>query len=357
MGFVGFGSFARGVSRVLCAIFGGPAVVGIAAGAVLAGCYQPTFPEALPCSESRRCPAGQTCRNDQCVRPEDLPDDAAPDAAEDAVLPSVDAGPDGPPGDRDRDGVLDPDDNCPDDPNSGQNDEDDDGVGNVCDNCPHRANPKQENMLDRPVPDGVGDACDPNPSVSGDTIAFFDAFDTLDPARWQSMGGSVEAKDGRVYVTPSAAGGVGDLILREPIDAFSIVVRARGTDTVGTEIRGFGAWVGASGTVPPTGFLCEHSTPLPDIATHTRVRLVEVSAGRTVLKESEALAFGTFQLTVLRNLSNPKALCCFLSGAGGGGSDDPNACGDVTLGPGRVGLRAVGLPTRFDWIVVFGRSP
>jgi hypothetical protein len=57
--------------------------------------------------------------------------------------------------DRDRDGVADSADNCPDDVNGQQFDSDGDGVGNVCDNCAFIPNPDQSD-LDL---DGVGDAC------------------------------------------------------------------------------------------------------------------------------------------------------------------------------------------------------
>jgi hypothetical protein len=50
-------------------------------------------------------------------------------------------------------------DNCPDDPNPGQEDDDADGTGNVCDNCPIDPNPGQEDDDS----DGSGDVCDPCP--------------------------------------------------------------------------------------------------------------------------------------------------------------------------------------------------
>jgi hypothetical protein len=62
-----------------------------------------------------------------------------------------------PPPDRDGDGVLNAEDNCPTIPNPGQEDADGDHLGDVCDNCPAAANPGQEDA-DR---DGSGDACDP----------------------------------------------------------------------------------------------------------------------------------------------------------------------------------------------------
>lgn len=72
-------------------------------------------------------------------------------------------------GDRDDDGVVDVNDNCPDAANSNQSDNDGDGLGDVCDadddndnvsdssdNCPLTFNPRQEDFDE----DGIGDACD-----------------------------------------------------------------------------------------------------------------------------------------------------------------------------------------------------
>ncbi|MCB9738956.1 MAG: lamin tail domain-containing protein [Deltaproteobacteria bacterium] len=65
------------------------------------------------------------------------------------------------PPDKDKDGVLDNDDNCPDMPNKDQLDSDNDGAGDVCDNCVLQ-NPDQKDTDG----DGLGDACDP--AVCGD---------------------------------------------------------------------------------------------------------------------------------------------------------------------------------------------
>jgi hypothetical protein len=88
--------------------------------------------------------------------------------------------------DTDGDGVLDPDDNCPADPNPAQADTDGDGVGDACndasdadgdewadglDNCPGVANPGQADTDG----DGVGDAC--NDASDGDGDEFADGLD------------------------------------------------------------------------------------------------------------------------------------------------------------------------------------
>ena len=58
--------------------------------------------------------------------------------------------------DNDEDGILDGDDNCPDNYNPSQTDSDGDGVGDLCDNCPDTANPDQADSDS----DGIGDECE-----------------------------------------------------------------------------------------------------------------------------------------------------------------------------------------------------
>jgi len=72
-------------------------------------------------------------------------------------------------GDFDTDGVLNQDDNCAADPNSGQDDADLDNHGDACDNCVNDSNPSQSDVDG----DGLGDACDPD--SDNDLIA-----DTID---------------------------------------------------------------------------------------------------------------------------------------------------------------------------------
>jgi hypothetical protein len=59
--------------------------------------------------------------------------------------------------DADRDGIADPQDNCPLIANGDQADADTDGIGDACDNCPAEPNPGQEDASGEA---GVGDACD-----------------------------------------------------------------------------------------------------------------------------------------------------------------------------------------------------
>jgi hypothetical protein len=135
----------------------------------LAGCFAPSAPAGAPCAAGmgdERCPADQICVQQ-------------PDGEETCEL--RDDG-DPPIGDRDRDGIIDVVDNCPDTPNLAQADEDTDGVGDVCDPCP----PFDDNA-DADA-DGVGDACDPNPGTPGDRLVAFEGFATPLPATWTTTG-------------------------------------------------------------------------------------------------------------------------------------------------------------------------
>jgi len=68
------------------------------------------------------------------------------------------------PMDEDGDGVIDMWDNCPCVFNRDQADWDGDGFGNACDNCPFHYNPDQEDGDG----DGLGDVCDPTPGCTDD---------------------------------------------------------------------------------------------------------------------------------------------------------------------------------------------
>jgi hypothetical protein len=73
-------------------------------------------------------------------------------------------------------------------------DEDEDGVRDLCDNCPGVANPLQENIRETnagAIADGVGDACDPRPTLGGDYIERLQTFSTpTDIGDWQILGGA-----------------------------------------------------------------------------------------------------------------------------------------------------------------------
>ena len=68
-------------------------------------------------------------------------------------------------------------------------DEDGDGVGDEVDNCPHVANPQQEDVGEMAAgpPDGVGDACDPEPARAGNRLVLFEGWHAA-PSGWTASG-------------------------------------------------------------------------------------------------------------------------------------------------------------------------
>ena len=157
-------------------------ILRVLACAAVVGCYAPHPPEGSPCTDSARCPAGQSCVAGFC-------------SSSDASPPP----PDAPPVDRDGDGVVDSLDNCPTVPNPGQENEDGDPLGDACDPCPVDADNTDSDG------DGVGDACDPNPMIMGDQIVLFEGFHHGLPAGWTTTMGAGTASGDDVIITAAAA--------------------------------------------------------------------------------------------------------------------------------------------------------
>jgi hypothetical protein len=74
--------------------------------------------------------------------------------------------------------------------------------------------------------DGVGDPCDPNPGVAGDTLVFFDGFGTLAP-QWQVLVGSVAVdSDGLHETTVGPPAGTLDTHATRSVAAADVIVEA-----------------------------------------------------------------------------------------------------------------------------------
>jgi hypothetical protein len=143
----------------------------LAAGFLLAGCYEAFPPSGVPCKSDVEdsCPSGQSCIRGTCR--------SLTGGVDASTIPEVDASTvDGPPSDLDGDMIPNANDNCPNTSNSDQHDEDADTVGDVCDNCPHVANTNQAKTGEPTTVNGAGDACDPRPGIPGDTIQKFYSF-------------------------------------------------------------------------------------------------------------------------------------------------------------------------------------
>jgi len=166
---------------------------------------------------------------------DNCPDDANTDQADEDNDGLGDACDDDTPGqgDPDGDGILSEDDNCPTVANENQADGDGDEVGNVCDNCSTVANTTQtdsdgddvgdacDNCADEPNADqldadgdGVGDACDNCPSLSNENQTDADGDDIGDVCEGdRDSDGRPDANDNCPTVNnPDQTDGDGDTV-------------------------------------------------------------------------------------------------------------------------------------------------
>jgi len=156
----------------------------------LAACYSPSYRDCEVTCASGSCPAGFHCDQGLCRN---------------QTGPCGDGGIDGPADDVDSDGVLNVNDNCPNDSNTDQANEDGDEYGDVCDPCPPFGTMADNDDSDG---DGVGNGCDTDPTSAGNRIEYFFGFSQTGvppggdatPGMWTFDG------SGEATVTASAAG-------------------------------------------------------------------------------------------------------------------------------------------------------
>lgn len=202
--------------------------------AVTVACYGPKYDDCAITCGSTGCPSGLACVAGYCRAPGADPSLACTDA---------------PPGDRDNDGTSDPEDNCPDMANADQADEDGDGLGDVCDPCPPF--PAPDNTDDDG--DGVGTGCDPDPTVGGNKILRFEAFnraptDATETGAWSFL-------DGEARLSDSTLGGPDNDLL------FAVTVSGKESVLAGVSIENLAGANAGIATIDQlaggTGFQCQ----------------------------------------------------------------------------------------------------
>lgn len=318
------------VSSGMFRIMRSGSALALSLGALVTACFSPHPVHGAACDAEGQCPTGQMCVANVC-------DGAA--AAE------VDAGRvDGPPGDRDGDGVPDGVDNCPDTPNADQGDEDGDHIGDPCDPCPIAAAAPG----DDPDNDGVAGICDPNPNTAGDKIVAFQGFHTAIPATWQVVGTANATGDDAVISAPA---GTHSAIV-PPIDAMTngTVMTSLSVDTT---VSGNQAKIGVALPYDPTkdkGIYCELYAPQGNSdANHSFVIYdgpadVQRASSRDIVWTKAT----TYQLAITRAGKN---YSCTVTPAGAAGKTITAQTGSTTA-VSKPALAAYNTNAHVDWLLV-----
>lgn len=304
---------------------------------VLVACYAPDTQPGLPCGANGACPRGQTCVVDTC-QPE-------------GTLASVDAAeaptPDGAPNDDDADGVANASDNCVGQANPDQHDEDGDLVGDVCDNCPHVANATQANVMEPAgQADGVGDACDPRPTIGGDTIERFIGFQAMPSdltltGTWAIAADAIE-KPG----TAEAALVVAGVRSHVTVEVGGVLLTYRPAYST------LHVTLGEPAEPYTCGFLDEIFEATPDF--HSGVFGQERATGWDMVSaDNHFLAnrlAGAFTVQAGADPTERRVRCTTIDARGTGFVDR----GALELGAGAVGVRSDGFGYRLDYLIIYG---
>jgi hypothetical protein len=168
--------------------------------------------------------------------------------------------------DRDGDGVLNEEDNCPLVANAEQTDEDGDGFGDVCDNCPALASSDSTDSDG----DGVGDVCDNCPSRSNSDQLDSDANGTGDACQPPAAPTGLIA-DGRAADNPAIV-----LDWDDATGAFLSYVVYRSEDPNGAYDRLAGGG-GFLGTLTTSEYVDEGPDMEHDVEYHYRVTVLGVN--------------------------------------------------------------------------------
>ena len=109
----------------------------------------------------------------------------------------------------------------------GFHDEDGDGFEDRCDMCPGVPNPDQADTLEA-IPDGVGDACDPSPSVTGDRLALFITFEEPNAFDdWSVVTGNWAVANGSLVHADPDASSQGSITLVESLPAVPLAIETK----------------------------------------------------------------------------------------------------------------------------------
>lgn len=121
-------------------------------------------------------------------------------------------------------------------------DEDGDAWADACDNCPSEPNADQRDRgeIDAgAAADGVGDACDPRPSLGGDYLVLFDGFEALGET-FELFG--TQSKPGNGALRLGAVRGFGQAFFTTPASVTRVDIAFDVVEASSTALQWTGVW-------------------------------------------------------------------------------------------------------------------
>lgn len=261
--------------------------------------------------------------------------------------PSVDAGgggpdgrSDGPPGDRDDDGLADVSDRCPDDYNPLDLDEDEDGTPDACDDCIGINAPQSDG--DR---DDIGDACDLFPTDPNTQLIHRFFVENGELAPWAASSASFLAGMDSA-VSGNNEGGDENLIWSGPLPASGTLWVETGfmPGIAGAGDFSIGVWLDADlSPTPANGSRCDVRTADID----ETIEVVHRVTGGDLTAATRPATFGVADPFVLQALTSGIAYRC--------GQVAGNQFSDAgtPAAPRRLGLHTRSMSGVFQYVLVY----
>ncbi len=254
------------------------------------------------------------------------------------------------PNDVDGDGIANAVDNCAGATNPDQHDEDGDAIGDACDNCPTVANPTQADTSELAVQafeDGIGDACDVRPGLSGDKIGALYSWATIEQASaWNGTGWVIDGD--QLRTTGDAKwtvrrGEQGDgIVIAARLTALNLAATSAGDGALSIAIDGDGINAGTSCTLRSNNGAAE---------------LVAREVGGGMTTESVSLASGGDPQTLVAwrrlTLTANQIACRFLRGDTDSSPDEAVAALTDDVTTGTYSIATTGATANVSSVIVY----
>ncbi len=228
-------------------------------------------------------------------------------------------------------------------------DEDGDAFDDACDACPQRFDSQGDELeaANGEQPDGVGDACDPNPTIGGDRLVFFDGFGGALASGWISTSGTwIVENDGlrQTELVGSHSMTRNDVAVQDVFVESSLVFDTFGVDDPSAGVLGR--------YDDGDAYACLlFDTPAPTQATGGAIYLNRLINGGGDPQAWESAPQPQVGVAVrVRMRAADATLVCQSDGSGSA------AVADAVVSSGTIGMRVNRASVHYEWIAAYATA-